>query len=266
MYYYLLSLRTTSFLMVNSSWTKNHVDSILQHSDILLVEFTYHLYSSSSSSPFETHPKPPKFILLTILVIWSSFSLTNQKRIILSVAQFRSVLRQHLNLFPGFNVGCFSARKRIMLCNYVYFIDCWINIRNIRGTVIIVGGSRNECDTQRVDGAWWAPQAGKRTIYPGSLNQVAISRWQIWLHYFLAVPGGIRCECFLPFGPWMVVQSKYRLEHNGWRTLWDQYIVELMVWMGSLYHKFLLKTIIVCRRYSRCTCIWWSPKRYNCTI
>ncbi|KAF8194196.1 mannosyltransferase [Pholiota molesta] len=36
MYYYVLSLRTSSFVMVNSSWTKNHVDSILRHSDPLI--------------------------------------------------------------------------------------------------------------------------------------------------------------------------------------------------------------------------------------
>lgn len=33
MYYYALSLRRASFLMVNSSWTKNHIDDILKHHD-----------------------------------------------------------------------------------------------------------------------------------------------------------------------------------------------------------------------------------------
>ena len=36
MYHYSLALRRSSFLMVNSSWTKNHVDSILAHSDSFL--------------------------------------------------------------------------------------------------------------------------------------------------------------------------------------------------------------------------------------
>jgi alpha-1,2-mannosyltransferase len=36
MYHYALALRRSSFLMVNSSWTKNHVDSILAYSDPLL--------------------------------------------------------------------------------------------------------------------------------------------------------------------------------------------------------------------------------------
>jgi alpha-1,2-mannosyltransferase len=36
MYHYALALRRSSFLMVNSSWTKNHVDAILAYSDPLL--------------------------------------------------------------------------------------------------------------------------------------------------------------------------------------------------------------------------------------
>jgi len=36
MYHYSVALRRSSFLMVNSSWTKNHVDSILTHSDPFL--------------------------------------------------------------------------------------------------------------------------------------------------------------------------------------------------------------------------------------
>ncbi|KAI0299360.1 mannosyltransferase [Multifurca ochricompacta] len=36
MYHYALALRRSSFLMVNSSWTKNHIDAILAHSDPFL--------------------------------------------------------------------------------------------------------------------------------------------------------------------------------------------------------------------------------------
>jgi hypothetical protein len=36
MYHYALALRRSSFLMVNSSWTKNHVDAILAYSDPFL--------------------------------------------------------------------------------------------------------------------------------------------------------------------------------------------------------------------------------------
>jgi alpha-1,2-mannosyltransferase len=36
MYHYSFSLRTASVLMVGSTWTKNHVDAILQHRDFVL--------------------------------------------------------------------------------------------------------------------------------------------------------------------------------------------------------------------------------------
>lgn len=93
MYYYSLSLRTASFLMVNSSWTKNHVDAILRHSDPLL-DFLHLL---------------PPLILLKVLaprtppgqarIVYppcdtremAKFPLEGRERVILSVAQFRYV-------------------------------------------------------------------------------------------------------------------------------------------------------------------------------
>ncbi|KXN80614.1 GDP-Man:Man(3)GlcNAc(2)-PP-Dol alpha-1,2-mannosyltransferase [Leucoagaricus sp. SymC.cos] len=97
MYYYATSLRTASFLMVNSSWTKNHIDSILQYHDILLD--TLHL-----SPPFVitnlltgvVYPrkgKPPTSARIVYPPCdtreMSSFDLTGRQQIILSVAQFR---------------------------------------------------------------------------------------------------------------------------------------------------------------------------------
>jgi alpha-1,2-mannosyltransferase len=100
MYYYSLSLRTASFLMVNSSWTKGHVDSILCHSDPL-IDFFHFL---------------PPLVLLKILQPWTSpgearivyppcntreiakFSLDGRDRVILSVAQFRYV---SLSIWPN---------------------------------------------------------------------------------------------------------------------------------------------------------------------
>ena len=92
MYYYALSLRTASFLMVNSSWTKNHVDSILQHSDILL-DAIHMLLPPLFLIKFFVHQKGPQ----TAKIVYPpcdtremvKFSLTNRERIILSVAQFR---------------------------------------------------------------------------------------------------------------------------------------------------------------------------------
>lgn len=91
MYYYSLSLRTASFIMVNSSWTKNHVDSILQHYDTLLDAI--HMLPPLFLIRFFTSQNGPQ----TAKIVYPpcdtremvKFSLTNRERIILSVAQFR---------------------------------------------------------------------------------------------------------------------------------------------------------------------------------
>jgi alpha-1,2-mannosyltransferase len=93
MFYYAQSLRKASFVMVNSSWTKAHIDSILTHSD-QLIEFLHYL--------------PPFMLFKSVgwmrsygpaLIVYppcdtrkmTKFSLTNRQRVIVSVAQFRLV-------------------------------------------------------------------------------------------------------------------------------------------------------------------------------
>lgn len=91
MYYYALSLRTANFIMVNSSWTKNHVDSILQHSDVLLD--LVHLFPPQVAIKLFTPQNAPK----SARTVYPScdtgemakFPLTPRERVILSVAQFR---------------------------------------------------------------------------------------------------------------------------------------------------------------------------------
>jgi alpha-1,2-mannosyltransferase len=91
MYYYKLSLRTANFTMVNSSWTKNHVDFILRYTDPL-IEALHYL---------------PPFVLVRLLVrqkplrdvnivyppcdtrAMAGFALSGRERVVLSIAQFR---------------------------------------------------------------------------------------------------------------------------------------------------------------------------------
>lgn len=77
--------------MVNSSWTKNHVDSILQHTDTLLDYL--HILSPLSLLHL-LHPyNPPR----TARIVYppcdtremTKFSLERRERVILSIAQFR---------------------------------------------------------------------------------------------------------------------------------------------------------------------------------
>jgi alpha-1,2-mannosyltransferase len=92
MYYYAHSLRRASFLMVNSSWTKNHIDSILSRSNLLLD--VIHFPLSIWLRPFVASSKNPA---RTTQVVYppcdtrkmSEFPLDHRGRIILSVAQFR---------------------------------------------------------------------------------------------------------------------------------------------------------------------------------
>ncbi|KXN82832.1 GDP-Man:Man(3)GlcNAc(2)-PP-Dol alpha-1,2-mannosyltransferase [Leucoagaricus sp. SymC.cos] len=146
MYYYAASLHTASFLMVNSSWTKNHIDSILQYHDILLD--TLHL-----SPPFVitnlltgvVYPrkgKPPTSARIVYPPCdtreMSSFDLTGRQQVILSVAQFRpekdhpgqlQAFAQLLSRFPK-HAGKGGTKAPVKL--------------------VLIGGSRNEEDAQRV--------------------------------------------------------------------------------------------------------------------
>ncbi|KAE9411360.1 mannosyltransferase [Gymnopus androsaceus JB14] len=90
MYYYAVSLRSSAFIMVNSSWTQNHINSILQHSDTLLD--TLHLltplwmlssskYGSATSAQIVYPPCDTREM--------SRYPLTGRDRVILSLAQFR---------------------------------------------------------------------------------------------------------------------------------------------------------------------------------
>ncbi len=93
MYYYAYSLRQARFLMVNSSWTKGHVDSILQHRDILLD--TIHLLPPLLLLKFlslkgSQSPKAAQIVYPSCDTRQMSvFALEERERVILSIAQFR---------------------------------------------------------------------------------------------------------------------------------------------------------------------------------
>ena len=78
--------------MVNSSWTKNHIDSILQHNDIFL-DAIHMLLPPLLLIKFFTPRRGPQSAKIVYPPCDTremvKFSLTNRERIILSVAQFR---------------------------------------------------------------------------------------------------------------------------------------------------------------------------------
>lgn len=89
MYHYALSLRRASFLMANSSWTKNHVDAILSHSDPLLnaLHLLLPLWTSTTGPRSAEIVYPPCDTKGT-----EKFELSPRENVILSIAQFRYVV------------------------------------------------------------------------------------------------------------------------------------------------------------------------------
>ncbi len=91
MYYYAAALRQASFLMVNSSWTKAHVDSILKHSDTMIdilhmpISFSFRLIVSDHQSPDNAAIVYPPCDTKEL----AQFPLNGRERTILSIAQFR---------------------------------------------------------------------------------------------------------------------------------------------------------------------------------
>ncbi|OSC98020.1 glycosyltransferase family 4 protein [Trametes coccinea BRFM310] len=139
MYYYASSLRQARFLMVNSTWTKNHVDAILQHRDLLLdvvqllPPFVLFKFLLRKQSPKEAKIVYPSCDTRQMAV----FPLEGRERIILSIAQFRPekdhpaqlrAFHKLLELYPEYRGSGPSAVK-----------------------LVLVGGSRNVGDATRVE-------------------------------------------------------------------------------------------------------------------
>lgn len=115
MYYYALALSHAQFLMVNSSWTRSHIASIISHehfgpviqwahrvtpllfAKVFLSEPAVRLVMYSVNGPGSASGnKPDKVKPVTVYPPCDTremvkFSLQGRERIILSVAQFRYV-------------------------------------------------------------------------------------------------------------------------------------------------------------------------------
>ncbi|KAH7928759.1 glycosyltransferase family 4 protein [Leucogyrophana mollusca] len=140
MYYYALSLRRASFIMVNSSWTKNHIDAILQHSDTLLDLLhqippfvAIRLITAGSPSPKSARVVHPSCDTREM----SRFALEGRERVILSVAQFRPE-KDHAAQLHAFS-------------HLVKAHPEYADTGTQGARLVLLGGSRNEGDAARVD-------------------------------------------------------------------------------------------------------------------
>ncbi|KAK2465284.1 hypothetical protein APHAL10511_002638 [Amanita phalloides] len=130
MYHYAHTLRKAQFLMVNSTWTKNHIDSILRRSDpILDVLHVYPILGFSRMKPKATHIVYPPCDTRAM----SRFPLDKRQRIILSVAQFRPE-KDHVTQLRSFHklLQIYPEHATVKL--------------------VVIGGSRNADDAARVEG------------------------------------------------------------------------------------------------------------------
>ena len=133
MFFYVFSLRKASFLMVNSSWTKTHIDSILYHDNGLLNILTYlpplaFLRSSSATlKPAEIVYPPCDTRELAKL------QLEGRGRAIVSLAQFRP-----------------EKDHRTQLLALSSLLESHPEYRYPPIKMVLMGGSRNAEDAERV--------------------------------------------------------------------------------------------------------------------
>lgn len=151
MYYYAFSLRKADFLMVNSSWTKNHVDSILRHTDPILD--LLHVLPSLAFSrirPTRTQIVYPPCDTQAV----SGFPLDGRERVILSVAQFRFVPNSYRTRVVLI-ISDLSPEKdhATQLRSFAKLLE--IHPKYASGPdsirLVLIGGSRNAGDAARVD-------------------------------------------------------------------------------------------------------------------
>jgi len=151
MYYYAFSLRKADFLMVNSSWTKNHVDSILRHTDPILD--LLHVLPSLAFS---------RTRLTTAQIVYppcdtgavSGFPLNGRERVILSVAQFRFVPNSYCTR-AVLTISDLSPEKdhATQLRSFAKLLQIHPEYASGPDSVrlVLIGGSRNAGDAARVD-------------------------------------------------------------------------------------------------------------------
>ncbi|KDQ26009.1 glycosyltransferase family 4 protein [Pleurotus ostreatus PC15] len=134
MYYYAAALRQASFLMVNSSWTKAHVDSILKHSDITidilhkLVLFPFKLILPAHQSPDNAAIVYPPCDTKEL----AQFPLEGREHTILSIAQFRPEKDHSMQL---------QAFAELLREHPQY---------GSSAKLVLIGGARNDEDEARV--------------------------------------------------------------------------------------------------------------------
>ena len=134
MFLYAFSLRKASFLMVNSSWTKAHIDSILLYDNGFLNILTY-LPPLVFLRPLLAALKPAKIVYPPCDTCeLTELSLEGRGRIIVSLAQFRP-----------------EKDHRAQLLALSSLLESHPEYRDPPIKMVLMGGSRNAGDAERVE-------------------------------------------------------------------------------------------------------------------
>jgi alpha-1,2-mannosyltransferase len=134
MCFYVFSLRGASFLMVNSSWTKAHIDSILFHDNGILNILTY-LPPLVFLRPLLTTLKAAEIVYPPCDTSeFEKLPLEGRGRIIVSLAQFRP-----------------EKDHRAQLLALSSLLGSHPEYRNLPIKMVLIGGSRNAEDAERVE-------------------------------------------------------------------------------------------------------------------
>jgi len=141
MYYYSRSLRSAAFVMCNSSWTKNHVDSILQYTDSVLDALhalpswflLKWISDTRTNAPREARIVYPPCDTRDV----AQFPLQGREKVILSLAQFRPE-KDHFAQLQAFS---------ILLNSHTEYKDTGASPLRL----VLIGGCRNADDAARVD-------------------------------------------------------------------------------------------------------------------
>ncbi|TFY51958.1 hypothetical protein EVG20_g10766 [Dentipellis fragilis] len=157
MYHYAQALRHASFIMVNSSWTKNHVDSILAYSDPLLdalhmpleviilplrLIFKYILPTVSANKIPRTTPKEALIVCPSCDTReMSKLPLEGRERMVISICQFR----------PEKDHPAQLRALSELLRNYPQYRAPFTGIDG-GVKLVLIGGSRNDGDAARIEG------------------------------------------------------------------------------------------------------------------
>lgn len=137
MYHYSLALSRPSFIMANSSWTKNRVDAILSHSDpvmnvmhflnpLFILRLFATTFKSKKLHAGSASKKPEANIVYPPCDTreMAQFPLDERERIILSIAQFRYISILLYICYWSSNVA-HKGQKKTTLLNFALLRSYW---------------------------------------------------------------------------------------------------------------------------------------------